>query len=588
MVKKTWRILLILFVASLVQVGSSFAADPVVSLVTVEGNEHVVSEHILGTVGTRAGDPLSREQLQKDVEAIYGLGFFSFVDINLQNVAGGVAVTYIVQENPVVEMITFSGNNVYTDEKLLEVVFTRPGNVFNRVFFRNDLDRIQEKYQKDGYVMVKIADVQIESGIIDVKIVEPVVGNIIIQGNKKTKTNVIAREIKLKKGEPFNATILRHSLNKLQSRGFFEDVSVGFEPGEDPEKETDIILTVSEQKTASLGVSIGHGTSSGWSGGITYTDTNWRGRGHIAETGFELGDREQYWISYTEPYMDADHFGWKAGIYKRKWEDKYYYKDGIKRLEYNDDVKGIYFGAGKKFRRDERLSWYLTVDWKESDFDNVRPERPEYKDYEKNLLKGKVFSLTGTLSRNNTDPYLSYLKGDIIDLNVEHAMEFLGGDYSYTKYWLQGRYYTPFKGLGDLFDAQLGTEDNPAIFAARMRIGFSSGEMPTASLYSLGGANTIRGYENGRFEGTEMFLANVELRIPVDKTFGVVAFYDTGNAWGEASYGTSSNEGSFSFSDLHDSWGFGVRVKTPLGNIRVDYATGDDESQTHIGFGEMF
>jgi len=29
-------------------------------------------------------------------------------------------------------------------------------------------------------------------------------------------------------------------------------------------------------------------------------------------------------------------------------------------------------------------------------------------------------------------------------------------------------------------------------------------------------------------------------------------------------------------------------VKTPLGNIRVDYATGDDESQTHIGFGEMF
>ena len=589
--KKTWRILLFLFVVLLLPNVAASAAEPLVSALGVDGNDHVVAEHILGVVGTRVGEPLSREQLQSDVEAIYNLGFFSFVDINLQSITGGVGVTYIVRENPVVEQITFSGNNIYKDEDLLKVVFTMPGTVFNRVFFRNDLDRIQEKYHKDGYVMVKIADVVVEGGLIDVKIVEPKVGNIIIQGNRKTKTKVIAREIKLKKGDPFNATILRHSLNKLQGKGFFEDVNVGFEPGEDPENETDIIVTVVEQKTGSLGVSIGHGTSSGWSGGITYTDTNWRGLGHIAETGFELGDNEQYWISYTEPYMDADTYGWKVGIYKRKWEDKYYYYDNVKRLEYNDDVQGIYFGAGKKFRRDDRYSWYLTVDWRDADFANVRPVLPEYKDYEKNLFKGKVFSLTGTVSRNNTDPYLSYLKGDILDLNVEHALEALGGDYSYTKYWLQARYYTPFKGLGDLFDAQLGSEDNPAIFAARMRIGFSSGLMPTSSLYSLGGANTIRGYESGTFEGTEMFLANAELRIPVDKAFGVVVFYDTGNAWIDEEnrpYGSSAKSGSFSLSDLHSSWGFGIRVKTPLGNIRVDHATGDEESQTHFGFGEMF
>ncbi|MDK2959766.1 outer membrane protein assembly factor [Aminivibrio sp.] len=589
--KKPWRVLVFLFAVLMLPNAAGFAAEPLVSSLAVEGNNHVVAEHILGVVATRVGEPLSREQLQSDVEAIYNLGFFSFVDINLQNIAGGVGVTYIVKENPVVEQITFSGNNIYKDEELMKVVFTMPGTVFNRVFFRNDLDRIQEKYHKDGYVMVKIADVVVEGGLIDVKIVEPKVGNIIIQGNKKTKTKVIAREIKLKKGDPFNATILRHSLNKLQNKGFFEDVNVGFEPGDDPEHETDIIVTVVEQKTGSIGISMGHGTSSGWSGGITYTDTNWRGLGHIAETGFELGDNEQYWISYTEPYMDADTYGWKVGIYKRKWEDKYYYYDNVKRLEYNDDVQGIYFGAGKKFRRDDRFSWYLTFDWRDADFTNVQPVLPEYKDYEKNLLKGRVFSLTGTLTRNNSDPYLSYPKGDIIDLNVEHALEALGGDYGYTKYWLQARYYTPFKGLGDLIDTQFGSEDNPAIFAARMRIGFSSGLMPTSSLYSLGGSNTIRGYDSGTFEGTEMFLGNAELRIPVDKAFGVVVFYDTGNAWTDEEnrpYGSSAESGSFSLSDLHSSWGFGVRVKTPLGNVRVDYATGDYESQTHFGFGDMF
>jgi outer membrane protein insertion porin family len=65
----------------------------------VEGNQQVVAEHILGVVGTRVGEPLSREQLQTDVEAIYGLGFFSFVDISLQSVPGGAAVTYVVREN---------------------------------------------------------------------------------------------------------------------------------------------------------------------------------------------------------------------------------------------------------------------------------------------------------------------------------------------------------------------------------------------------------------------------------------------------------------------------------------------------------
>ncbi len=578
--KAGWGAIAILF--CLMLVSPSMAAEPLVSAVNVEGNEHVVADHILSVIRTKVGEPLNREQLQNDVEAIYNLGFFSFVDINLSSVAQGAAVTFMVTENPVVQSITFSGNNIYTDEELLKVVFTVPGNVFNRVFFRHDLDRIQEKYQKDGYVMVKIADVQVAEGKVEVKIIEPRVGNIIIQGNKRTKTYVIEREIKLKKGDPFNATILRHSINKLQSKGFFEDVNVGFEPSENPE-ETDIILTVSEQKTGKVGLSVSHGTESGWSGGLTYTDTNWKGLGRIGEVGFETGDNEQYWISYTEPYMDSKYYAWKVGFSKRKWEDRFYYRKGVKLLRYDDDVKNIYIGAGRKFGRDEKYSWFLTLDWKDVDAFNFREQA--YPGVEDELTKGKIFALVGSVSRNNTDPYLSYSKGDIIDLNVEHALEALGGEYSYTKYWLQGRWYLPLKGLGDFFDSRLGDEDNPAIFAARLRVGFSSGEVPTASLYSLGGSSTLRGYDGGEYEGTEMLLANFELRVPIEKAFGLVLFYDAGNAW-KSPFDT--NGGSFSLSDLHDAWGIGVRVKTPLGNFRLDHATGERESRTHFGFGEMF
>ena len=78
-----------------------------------------------------------------------------------------------------------------------------------------------------------------------------------------------------------------------------------------------------------------------------------------------------------------------------------------------------------------------------------------------------------------------------------------------------------------------------------------------------------------------MFLGNAELRIPIDENFSLVVFYDIGNAWDK------TRSAGFDFSDLEDSPGVGVRVKTPLGNVRLDVAKGN-ETQFHFGFGEMF
>ena len=248
--------------------------------VGVEGNEQIASEYILGAAGTKAGHALDRDTLQKDIQAIYDQGFFSFVDVNLRPEGAGVAVSFSVKENPVITSIAFEGNTVYTDEQLMKEVFSQEGTVFNRVFFRNDLDRIQERYHKDGYVMVRVADVQVQEGDIHVTILEPRVGNVIIQGNTRTKTNVIRREIKLKEGDLFNVTHFRHQLGKLQGLGYFEDVNVAFDNPEDRDDVVDLILTVKEKRTASIGVNLAYGTESGMSGGLTYGDTNAFGLGY--------------------------------------------------------------------------------------------------------------------------------------------------------------------------------------------------------------------------------------------------------------------------------------------------------------------
>lgn len=563
----------------LVAVGAAGAAEPVVVSVGVKGNNQVTSSYILGVVETKAGDTLDRDKLQKDIEAIYNQGFFSFVDVDLNTEPNGVGVVFSVQENPIVEDITFTGNTVYKSEDLMKEVFTQVGTVFNRVFFRNDLDRIQDKYHKDGYVMVRVADVNIQGGHINVKIVEPHVGKIIIQGNKKTKTYVIRREIKLKEGDLFNVIQFRYQLGKLQALGYFDDVNVGFDSPEGNDDVLDLILTVKEKKTASVGINVGYGTESGISGGLTFTETNVGGRGHQLDVGFDEGDEARYWATYSSPYMDRKTYAWRVGITYRDYIDQYYYHDEEKQFEYDETNFSIYAGLGKKFGRKEDWSWFFTLNWADVNYSNIHDAIPGYYD-DLTMWGGVNFSGSLQFTLDKRDPYLPYSKGLVWDTTFEQAAQVLGGEYSYLKYWTQARYYLPLnKYVDDFINVDnMWTEDNPIILAARVRIGSSTEtELPAFARYSLGGMNTLRGYHSRMFEGSNVLLGNFELRVPVQKNFELVGFYDVGNAADDMDWGK-----------LYDDYGLGIRVKTPMGQLRLDFATGGDETRTYFGFGEMF
>jgi outer membrane protein insertion porin family len=552
---------------------------PAILSISVEGSNEVVPEHILSVVTSKTGAPMDQNRLAKDADAIYEQGFYSNVDYRITDEADGVNVTFIVTENPTIEEIHFYGNTIYSGEQLNDICFTKPGMIFNRVFFRNDLQRIKEKYQQDGYVMARVSDVRIEGRTVGVYITEPKIGQIVIQGNKRTRTNVIARQLRFKEGDFFNATRLRYSLSKLQGLGYFDDVNVGFEPGETPEI-IDLILTVSEAKTARIGISVGYGTESGFSGGLSYNDSNWRGRGERFGIGFDIGDREQYWITLDQPYMDQKVFAWRTGAYRRAWDDLGYYENKRLQFEYDEERTGVYAGLGRKFSERSKLSWFMTAEWQEIEVisHNGSPTVQQRREMD----DGKNFSLTGRLTRDNIDEYADFPKGDIESVTAEKGLEALGGVWSYWKYWLEAKYYTPLDFLTSMFERNFTVNDIPPIIAARMMLGDADGFLPWAAEYTLGGDNTLRGYEDKRFRGDQMFLANAELRLPVHKSASLVLFYDTGMVWD-----TRLGE-DLSFSDLVDAYGVGFRVRTPLGNLRLDFAQGEDESRVHFGFGEMF
>ena len=135
------------------------------------------------------------------------------------------------------------------------------------------------------------------------------------------------------------------------------------------------------------------------------------------------------------------------------------------------------------------------------------------------------------------------------DTTFEQAAKVLGGEFDYLKYWTQLRYYLPLNRFVDgIFDVDnLWTEDSPILLAARLRIGSSTvDELPAFARYSLGGMNSLRGYDSRSFEGSNVILGNFELRVLVHKNFTLVGFYDIGNA-----------DDTMDWGDLHDDYGFG-------------------------------
>ena len=554
------------------------AQDVQVTSVGVVGNERVDTNYILNVISTKPGSVLSRDLLQADADTIYEQGFFSYADFDIRPEGGGVSIMFTVQENPVIESINFTGNTIYTADQLKEEVFSQPGTVFNRRFFRNDINRIQEKYNKDGYVMARVSDVQIEGGNIYVTITEPRVRDIIIQGNTKTKTYVIRREIKLEEGGLLNMIHFRHQLSKLHGLSYFEDVGVAFDYPEGEEGLADLIITVKEKRTASIGLNLGYGTESGLSGGLTYSDTNLFGRGMNLEVGFNEGDEASYWATFSSPYMDANTYGWRVGVNYSTFDDRYYYFRGRRQFEYDASNLNIFAGIGKKFSNED-WSWFLTLRRRDVKYDDINNAIPGYID-DITAWDGVNQTVELSLTWDKRDPYTPYSSGFVWDTNLEQAVKLLGGEYDYLKYWAQARFYASLnKVVGDVIDTSASwTDDNPLLFAARLRIGSSTAnELPAFARYSLGGMNTLRGYNSRSFEGSNFYLGNFELRVPVTSAFSIVGFYDIGNA-----------DSTMDWSNYHDDYGFGVRVKTPFGDLRLDYAKGKEENRTYFGFGEMF
>lgn len=566
----------------------------------IEGNVAIPKEEIAAVLKTKQGMEFTEEGLSQDLSAIYDMGWFYDMHPEFKLVPEGVQVIYHVLENPVYKDVKVNGNTVIDGKKVESCFDLEKDKIANLKQINKCVQKLEEEYRSNGYILARVTDVHMEQdGTLQVTVNEGLVEGFKVKGNKKCKDYVITREMKLKPGKPFNAKDARRSMQRVYNLGYFEDVNVKLNPGREPNS-VEVEIDVVEMNTGTFGIGAGYSNADGFVGMISIGDKNFRGTGDKINIRWEFGgeDNKNYDFSYTRPWLDDKETAATINLYDITNEYADYDINGDEIARYDKKRRGQELTFSRK-TNNEFISNYITLknrdDIYEGEADGYEGDKEQY--YEDQFYKEKPdgsivsksdrykdwmpktaeerrkenFGVTRSItlgrifdSRDNVyDPH----EGKRIAYSLEWAGG-LGGDFDFTKFTADWRYY--YRAGGE------------SVWALNLGAGYADGDMPLSQRFSMGGSDTLRGYEDDQFRGNSMLKATLEYRFPIVKKVQGVLFTDNGYAWDKR------HEDDFDFGLIKSSYGVGLRINSPLGPVKLDYGYGEDGGKFHFSFGGQF
>ena len=277
-----------------------------ITKISVTGNKVTKAEDIEAVITTKPGMELTQEGLAKDLHAIYGLGWYYDLQPEFIKVPEGVQLVYHVLENPVYKQLEVEGNTKISDSEIEKILDLPKDEIINIKDVNIKVQRLEAEYNKQGYILARVADIRmLPDGTLLLLVNEGIVEDFKVKGNVKTKDYVITREMKLKKGEPFNAKDARRSMQRIYNLGYFEDVNIKLNPGQEPNG-VEIEITVVEMNTGTFGIGAGYSNADGFIGMVSVGDRNFRGTGDSVNVRWEFGgeDEKNYEFTYVKPWID--------------------------------------------------------------------------------------------------------------------------------------------------------------------------------------------------------------------------------------------------------------------------------------------
>lgn len=587
-------------------------AEPqvLVAEVVVSGVEGRLEDEVYRVISLRPGQTTTRSQLQQDINAIFATGYFSNVRAEPQDTPLGVRVTFVVESNPVLTGVEVRGNQVLPQTVIDEIFAQQYGDILNLRDFQEGIKQLNEWYQQNGYVLAQVIDTpQVAAdGTVILEVAEGVVENIEIrfineegelvdaEGQPirgRTKEYIVTRQLELEPGEVFNRQTIERDLQRVFGLGIFEDVQISLNPGQNP-RNVVVVVNVLERSTGSIAAGAGISSASGLFGTLSVQEQNLFGRNLKLGTELQIGQREVLFdVNFTDPWIagSESRTSYTANLFRRR-SISFIFDGGDPEIELPDDggrPRILRFGGGLTFSRPLDNGWraslgtqYQRISTRDDDGDIARTDERGNDlsfsgDGKDDLF---TFQLSGTRDLRNSA--LQPTSGSVLRVSTEQSVPIGLGSIFFNRLRASYNYYIPVN--------LVRFSEGPQTFAVSVQGGTVLGDLPPYEAFSLGGTTTVRGYDEGAVgTGRSFVQGTAEYRFPIYAVVGGALFVDAATDFGTGGDVPGRPAEVRNKPGSGFGYGLGLRVQSPLGPIRVDFALNDDGgSRFHFGLGERF
>jgi outer membrane protein assembly factor BamA len=445
---------------------------------------------------------------------------------------------------------------------------------------------------------------------------QTVIADVRVAGNLKTSDRLVAEQLEIAPGEPLDLARLGRSRRNLYDTGAFSMVDITRDPVEpadasvtpgseilpgeagEPasagvdgmapdsgEKPVVVNVRLREVQPVQLRYGASYDTEHGFGGILDLSNHNTLGKARVLGLSgrYDATLREGR-IYFTQPSLRYWPISTTASVYYTEERNE----ESDLAAPFNVDRGGVSIQQERQLAN--RYVWNYGYRWERARKFAAAPG-----------ATGETITvapLTSTFTREARDEVLDASRGSFTSHGFSYSPTWLGADSSYIKYY--GQYFRYFPLEPERRKRFTNEILRPRfVFATGVRVGLARGfgdRVPETERFYAGGSNTLRGFEQNAVGpvgpdriptgGEALFILNNEVRYPLFRLVDGVAFLDIGNVYDRLA--------DIDLSDLRETAGLGLRVRTPWFLVRGDYGfvldqrAGERRGRFYFSIGQAF
>lgn len=194
-----------------IDLGVCRGAEEMIDKITILGNTKVEEGVIRNAIKSKEKGPFSPDQVREDLRSIFGLGYFSDVQVDMKTTPRGREIIFIVMEKPSIKDILITGHQKVKLDDIKEKIGLTVRSILNLEKVKESEEQIRRLYFSKGYYGVKVDHkidyLETNEAVVTFQIEEGVKGyikKIVFKGNKKMKSSDLKKVMLTKQRNIFS------------------------------------------------------------------------------------------------------------------------------------------------------------------------------------------------------------------------------------------------------------------------------------------------------------------------------------------------------------------------------------------------